>query len=485
MTNVNANDIMKSFLEYLYSILNGGNDQVPPSPDTFLTFCSPGTPFSKDAFDFAFRPLGSARDQNDANNLIRQMREFAHLVDQIPDPGAFRDKLAPHQSAQNRLSEMYKQILHSSKIVDYKLTDAEAATLKKAEDFLKTEKLVDEDPFDELPGEMTPVDTAQVTLYKQKERAHNDAKDLYMRRWLDAQTLAGEEGKRAAIMWTRMGDLYFKEYLNALDDWKVNGFKNTVELARAKVNQLTEKSMVLWKQKLENMVVKHEQTDSQMINFLTTTVIPSNFMRQEWQEYTFSKDVYDRKHSASETSWRAGAAFSMGIFSIGGGARGENTKAEFSVDKEKFKLKMRLCKVTIMRPWFYPEFFQNRGWDLPAGAGWTWDKKPSNGDVNNPDGMFIAYPTEVILARDIEIISEDFKSKFNSWSETVKGAAGFSIGPFSFGGGGGSTSSGSEYHFEETSQGFKSKNVQLIGFVNRLIPKAPNLLPTINQADLV
>ena len=326
MTNVNADDVIKSLLEYLYSVLTGGNDQVPPSPDTFLTFCSPGTVLPTNAFDFAFRPIGSARDQNEVNSLIRQMREFAHLVDQIPDPCAFRNKLAPHQSAQNRLSEMYKQILKSSKIVDYKLSTTEAATLKKAEDFLKTERMVDDDPFDELPGELLPVDTAQVTLYKQKERAHNDAKDLYLRRWLDAQMLAGEEGKRAAMMWTRMGDIYFKEYLNALDDWKVNGFKNTVELARAKVNQLTEKSMVLWKQKLENMIVKHEQEDSQMINFMTTTVIPSNFMRQEWPEYTFSKDVYDRKRSASETKWRAGAAFSMGIFSIGGGASGRTKR---------------------------------------------------------------------------------------------------------------------------------------------------------------
>lgn len=476
---------MKSFLEYLYSVLNGGTDKVPSSPDTFITFNSPGTPMSTSAFDFAFKPLGAARDQNEVNTLTRQMREFANLVDFIPDPTAFNDKLTPHQTSQIRLSEMYRQILKASKIVDYKMSDAENAILEKAKDYLQDDKLVDDDPFDEVPGVKTPVDSPEVKMYQQKERAHNDAKDLYVRRWLDAQTLDGEEGKRAAIMWTRMGDIYFKEYINALDDWKTNGYKNTVELARAKVNQLTEKSMVLWKKRLDEMIVKHEQSDSQNINFLTTTLMPSNFMRQEWMEYTFSKDVYNRKHTASETKWRAGAAFSMGIFSIGGGASGKKTREEITVDLDKFKLKMRLCKATIVRPWFFPEFFQNRGWDIPQGAAWTWNKRPSNGNFENPDGVFIAYPTEVIFARDIEIISSEFNSRFSAWSDTVKGGGGVSIGPFSFGGGASSTTKGEEFYYDATSKSIKSRGVQMIGFVNRLIPKAPNLLPTINQADLV
>jgi hypothetical protein len=485
MTNVNANDIMKSFLEYLYSVLNGGTDQVPPSPDTFITFNSPGTPLPPNAFDFAFKPLGAAKDANEVNVLTRQMREFANLVDFIPDPSAFNNKLTPHQSSQARLSEMYRQILKASKIVDYKMTPAEETILNKAKDYLQDDKMVDEDPFDENPGVMTPVDSPEVKMYQTKERAHNDAKDLYVRRWADAQTLAGEEGKRAAMMWTRMGDIYFKEYINALDDWKVNGYKNTVELARAKVNQLTEKSMVLWKKRLSEMIVKHEQEDNNGINFLTTTLMPSNFMRQEWMEYTFSKDVYNRKRTASETKWRAGAAFSMGIVAIGGGASGEDGKQEITVDLDKFRLKMRLCKATIVRPWFYPEFFLNRGWDIPAGAAWTWDKRPSNGNWDNPDGVFIAYPTEVIFAKDIEIICDEFNSRFDAWSKKVSGGGAVSIGPFSIGGGASSTSRGDSFYYDSTTKTIKSRGIQLIGFVNRLIPKAPNLLPTIKQADLV
>lgn len=487
MTNVQGNDIIKSFLEYLYSVLMGGSDKIPPSPDTFITFCSPGIPFGNDSFDFAFRPLSSAKDTAETNKLIMQMCEFAQLVDFIPDFNAFKDKMAPYQTSQMRLSEMYRQILKASKIVDYKLTPDEDKKLKKVQEYLQKPKLFDENPFDDIPGEMILYDSAEVVAYKEKERKCNDARERYINKWIDAQTLTGDEGKRATLLWSRMGQTYFKEYTNALDDWRAAGYKNIVELAYATINQLTEKSMVLWKERLQKMILQHEQqVPTSMIDFLTTTLIPSNFTSQTWQKYSFSKDTYNRKRLDSETKWKAGAAFSMGIFSIGGSASGKKETTKIDIDIDSFKLTFDLCMTTIIRPWFYPEWFANRGWDLPQkGTAWTWDKRPSNGNITAPDGVFIAYPTTAIFARNIKITSKEINSKFDAWSKTTSGGGGFSIGPFRIGGGGGSSTSGSETHFKKITNGIESTGIQLIGYVNRLIPKAPNLLPTIKQSDLV
>jgi len=90
-----------------------------------------------------------------------------------------------------------------------------------------------------------------------------------------------------------------------------------------------------------------------------------------------------------------------------------------------FRMSFDLVQAMVARPWFYPEFFMNRGWTLEKGHGWTFEEMPSNGEPL-PQGIFIGYPTQAIFVRNLVIESEEFSNAFSSYASQF--SAGGSVG---------------------------------------------------------
>jgi hypothetical protein len=138
----------------------------------------------------------------------------------------------------------------------------------------------------------------------------------------------------------------------------------------------------------------------------------------------------------------------------------------------------------IVRPWFYPEWFANRGWTLRKGEGWTFADMPSNGGAP-PKGEFIGFATQAIFVRNVQIKSADFVSAYQKVTKSVGGSGSVGFGPFTLSGGHSRSSSKEKFESKTDGEWLRVKGMQIIGFVNHLIGKAPNPLAELKDSDFV
>lgn len=123
----------------------------------------------------------------------------------------------------------------------------------------------------------------------------------------------------------------------------------------------------------------------------------------------------------------------------------------------------------------------NRGWTLRKGEGWNYDEMPSDGKVP-PNGNLIGYPTSILFARNIKIESAEFVSAYKAYSSRVGGGASVGWGPFRLSGSYSHAESGNRYNSEAKGEALTVPGMQIIGFVNHMIPKSPNPLPELKDA---
>lgn len=139
--------------------------------------------------------------------------------------------------------------------------------------------------------------------------------------------------------------------------------------------------------------------------------------------------MLDSTHHTESTSWSAGARVSWGLWSASGGVTSTSTDYSESFQLDEFSLSFSMAQVQVVRPWFFPEFLENRGWDLRKGEGWNYDEMPSDGG-SPPHGRFIGYPLQALFIKDLTIHSAQLAQAYNSHSSSVSANAGVGWGPF-------------------------------------------------------
>lgn len=482
---VSLNELGETLLAQIYQIVTGGDDNVPPSPDNFFSWCMPGIPFTLEDFTFCSKGIGGGMTAEEDKSLLQQAFNFSQVVDFIPDvTGIYGNDMQQTiwRTSEARMSHLYSEILRFSKVVSQELSQKEKAKLDKFRKLLRTTKKV-KDLITDEEKEVT-VDGPVLQAYNEKMQAYIVARMLYNTKRVNAQAATGAEGKMAVADWTNNATLYRMQVKAAMDAWVAGGFRNEVDQMNAFINQVTQRDMILWKQKLmENFHDAHVSGLGPGQEFLYTTLIPGNFASSGgWTEF-----AYDHKRASSlahseYNSWSAGAGLRFGLFGFGGGASGQSQKFNSNYSISSFKISFELTQVIISRPWFYPEFFMNRGWTLRKGEGWTYDDMPSDGQIP-PKGNFIAYPVMALFARNIVIDSAEFKSAYEEYKKSISAKASVGWGPFRLSGS--YTHGESEKKFESEFEGQKLKvpGMQIIGFVNHRIGKAPDPLPELKDSD--
>jgi hypothetical protein len=297
----------------------------------------------------------------------------------------------------------------------------------------------------------------------------------------------GAEGKAAVADWSANAEIYRRQVKSAMDAWINGGYKNDVDRISAYINSIGRRDMMLWKQALVELY------DDAILNglapgqrFLYTSVIPGDFARSKgWTRYSLSHNTVNTSSQSSSSSWSAKAGINYGLFSFGANGSGSSSDVSANTQISDFKLSMELCPVVVSRPWYYPEFFQNRGWTLRKGEGWFYDEMPSDGSAppNGPKGNFIGYPTMALFARNIQIDSLEFQSAYRAKKKELKTGGSVGWGPFSLGGSYATASGSTSYEARETKTGLAVDGMQCIAFVNHLIGKSPDPLPELKPAD--
>jgi len=487
-------DLGKLFYGQLYASVNGGDDTVPAQKDSFVSWCSPALAFEPQDFKFAVQGLasGTATRPGTADEdkiLNRQAASFANLIDFIPDVGGIydgREQDTVWRTSQARLSYMYGETLKFAKVVSTDLTPAEKAQLERFRGLLAiTKKRVN--PFTGEDEEVTEPSPVMVS-YSEKMEAYINAALEYNAAREAAQVATGPEGRAAVAYWTNNASLLRLRVKAAKDAWTAQGYRNDVDRMNAYIAQTTQRDMLLWKQKL---IENFEEADVESIDrghFKYTTLVPASFATNRgWTKFSTSHTSVNSSSSYASTSWGGSAGLNLGFFSIGGGVSSSERKYSSNFAISEFQLSFELTQAGIVRPWFYPEFFMNKGWDLPPGCGWHYPAKPSDGvgkPPNGPKGTLIGYPTSMLFARNVKIVSKDFVSAYKEYSKSLSAGASVGWGPFQISGHYSNAESGRSFSSTSDATTLTVPGLQVLGFINRLIPKSPDLAPGIKQSDL-
>lgn len=463
-------------LKQLSDILNGGDDRVPTSPNSFLTYCAPGLPFDAKEFDFAADGFGAAADAADYRRRLQQAFNFAQLVDFIPTldaPYGKREQEYLSRPSQQRLSTLYGEILRFSKVVNQELTPEQTAKIEKFRKLLTVTKEQKNLVTDEVT--QVTVDSPMIEAYRAKMAAYIEARLSYNAKRIAAEAATGATGVAAVADWASNAELYWLRVKAARDAWVATGYRNEVDEINAFLDQVTRRSMKLWKQSLvENFEKSQLSSTTPGSTFHFTTLIPGNFATSAgWTEYAMSHEHAAGNTHTESTTWSAGGSVSFGLFSFGANASGSSSSIQSDFKTESFSLSMELAPVLISRPGFYPEFFKNRGWTLKKGDGWFYKEFPSDGG-RPPKGNFIGYPTIAVFARNIVIESKEFASAFEHEQSQVSAGGSVGWGPFSLSGSYGHGESTTAWQATRDGAKLRVPGMQLIAFVNELTGAAPN-----------
>ncbi|MEW6371246.1 MAG: hypothetical protein AB1584_09945 [Pseudomonadota bacterium] len=474
-------ELGKSLLGTLNQILTGGDARVPAPCNNKISWCQPGIPFMPEDFEFAAEGLGSIADADHLRKMQKQAFNFACAVDFVPDVSGMYDgdrQQTIYRTSEARMSHMYGEILRASKVVQNDVTEEEKAKMEKFRGLLYQKKVTknlvtDEETEVTVPG---PV----MVAYTDAMANYVDAATNYQNKRIQAMTAVGQPGAAAVADFTLNAENYFLKVKAAQDRWTSQGYRNEVDQINAYIAQVTQRSMRLWKQRLQELYDRAVLTDIDSNSpFRYTTIIPGTFATAGgWTGYNFYHEQVNQHSDWRTSSWSGGAGINLGLWRVGGTA-GRSVQAEHSdMQISNFRMSFQLVQAMIVRPWFYPEFFMNRGWTLVPGQGWTFEKLPSNGEPV-PDGQFIGYPTQAIFVRNLEIESEEFSNAFSSYASQFSAGGSVGWGPFQISGS--YSYAGGEKNCEMKRDGAKITvpGMQIIAFVNHLIPKAPNPLPDI------
>lgn len=472
----------RQILSSLHGVLVGGDARVPADPAAKISWCQPGIPFSPADFEFGSNAM--FRDGVTAENarrLSRQAFDFATIVDFVPDVSGVYSGDAQQtiwRATGNRLSTIYGEILHASKVVQDDLTEAEKTKLEKFRNFLFTQKkfrneVTEEETTRTVPGRV-------FAAYQEARAAYLRSVTNYNSKRIQAQVATGEAGAAAVLDFQLNGANYAAEVDIQLQRWAAEGYKNEVEQALAYINQVTLRSMALWKQGLLDAFDRSLMTDAQSgSQFHYTTFSPARLAEGDgWTQFTQSHSSYRADASTYSSSWSGGGGIGFGFWRFGGGAGGSTSRESASTSIQNLKISFDLTQALIVRPWFFPELFSNRGWKLDPGHGWNFDQMPSDGAAN-PAGVLIGYPTQAVFVRNLVVESVEFASAFSRYASEVHGSASVGWGPFSFGGSYSRAESETHTDISRDEAKVEAKGMQLVAFVNRLIPKSPDPLPAI------
>lgn len=488
MNNNNPGDLMNALVAKLYATITGNDGSIKTPRNKFVSWFLPGIPFGPEDFTFCSKGfIGNTAEET--LNLYHQGFVLSKLFDFVPDVGnQFIDNSMQQTiftSSQDSISSIYKDVLKYSRVVDLPLSETE---LKKLQDFrnkLTTTKEVIDIMTDEKktvtePGPLTKAYTSKMSEYM-------DAADEYMNLIIDAQSAKGDdpEAIRRVAAFSNKSKFLRKKMEAAEMAWISEGYKNEYEQINAYINQVTQKSMVLYKQDLQNKFNSALLTSAADggSDFYYTTLLPGNFASNEgWSEFSFYEGDFETHFNKDTNSWGAKAGY-LGIFSAG--ASGSKTKENTSQKSSNFKASFKFTQVPICRPFFEPGFFAMRGWTLDKLWDLNFDKKPVSDGEEKPSGRLVAYPITALFVKDVTFTFDEAQ-EFSNYSKTELTAGGsVSWGLFS---GGGKYSKGKETkdvssHTEGSE--LKIEGIQLIGFINSIIPQSPNPDPSIKPEQFV
>ncbi|MFH8471076.1 hypothetical protein [Streptomyces sp. NPDC017991] len=437
-------------------------------PESFITMCMPGLPYEAADFDFArFGFTGSAEEIK-----ARQQAafNFAMLVDVVPSHEAVYDGVAIWKiNSASRLSTKYELILRNSKVAVDELSPNDEEALKKARAVIFTVKNEGK-PNEEIEP------TTKYENYRKYMTAYVKSVMEYNRKRLRHLTCPKAEEAHWLQDWQFNGESYLEEVKTAWSDWISFGYKGKIEEAFATIEQFTQRSAKQWKRELQSTYRANQFTGPAKYPF--TTLTPANFAKGGWTTYSLVSKQLDDKKVKKYEEWQVGASGNWGLWHASGGAKSYSETYTHDYKLDEFEVEFEITQAQIVRPWFYPEFLETRGWKMTEG----WENGNLSDGKKPPKGYMVAYPLHVIFIKDLKIKSKSLVTALKTEIKKVGADATVGYGAITFQGKYNGGKEGSHFTSKFTEDTVTVKGMQIIAFRNHLFNgKTPNPSPNVKK----
>ncbi len=491
-----SNDMMKALMNKLYETItgSGGDDASLALPRSkFVTWLMPGIPFSKEDFTFCSKGLiGDTAEET--NNLYHQAFVLSKLFDFVPEVSNdfdFQDDSMQQtlfSTTQDNITSVYSDILTHSKVVDIELTDEEKAKIEKFRNLLTTKKEVKNIVTDEITEVTQP--GAVTIAYNKMFNEYLTAVDEYVNMLIDAQSAKGnsEEAIKRVAKFNNSGHIYKQKVALAKANWVAQGYKNEFEMMNAYINQVTQRSMLLYKRDLEDKFESAKLTSATDGGspFYYTTLLPGNFAESKgWTEFGFTEMDSEEHLAKSTKKWGASAGARFAMFGGKAKASGSTSTENKDTKVTNFEASFEFTQIPICRPFFDPGLFTMRGWTLDDIWNLNFDNKPVSDGNQKPEGRLVAYPTMALFVKNVKLTFNEAKDHYDKITKDISGSGSAGWGPFKTSGSYSKSSEVSNTTSHVDGNTIVIPGMQYIGSINHIFPKVPDTNPDIDPALFV
>ncbi|MDE6538182.1 MAG: hypothetical protein K2M13_09150 [Muribaculaceae bacterium] len=458
----------KELLEAIYDRLldavtyqpEGGKN--PLQSDTTLLHFTNNAAVKTDSFTDLVTP-------SNPNGNLRHTEEFSRMVNVVP---ALSTEWFPGNDS---LSDTYRFIVNSANSATEPDPKAVAA-YEKAYEYLHPLTTI-KNPF---TGEETTerTDSAEYLAYEDNMDAYVTAITTYRASYniyLDTVAAGTEEEKKKADR-----------------DWQVtaprleNEIKKTFRQLQAGNGKFVEMALDILATTVNDgvrMALKCAQEAAADSCAMSSSLgfpskwymaypVPGNWAHEDAKGFSeieiSGKDTTIRNKETSNT-FSVDGTVNYGLWRVKADASGEFKHSKSEFDMNSVKIKAKVAKVQIMRPWFMESIFRLSNWttDIAPGSG-----KISNGKIDdaNKNNYLPLYPVAFIVAKDIEVEANFSHEDQEKISEAAKAGTSVGWGPFSIGG---------SYAYGKTDDHFHSSfrdgkltipGMQIMAWVSKIIP---------------
>jgi hypothetical protein len=126
-----------------------------------------------------------------------------------------------------------------------------------------------------------------------------------------------------------------------------------------------------------------------------------------------------------------------------------------------------------------------RAWDLDNTWHLNFDNKTVSDGAEKPAGRLVAYPVNALFVRNVRFTFSESEEHKQYAERHISGGGCVSYGPFVAGGSYESGNIRKDVQGNFAGGTVSIPGMSLIGFINNVIPKAPNLHPDIKPEQLV
>lgn len=449
------NEVIDAFRAKLYAAV-GNADPINniQGDDTYISFSQPGIPITGDELKFGFTSASLKEAELAA--------DFSEFINAIPSTNG------PWNPTGRLVTNEYWKCIDQPEVPIAELTPDEVARLEQARNLLEREVNV----LDPNTGTVVKgvADSLLYERYRERRTRYEDALLKYRTEFTNYMLAQGNP--TAEMRWLQLEPVLRSKVKASHDDWVAAG-KQQIETAISIRDNLERRGA-------ENVFRMRRETYEGLkrsfngADYIYTKYFPSDFWDNPsgWTQFSFQHDEVHKVDTTEIKKWGGSTSGSWGLWSWGGSASYNSQKTFGKADTSNFLVRFSLAKIPIRRTWMDAGLFSSRNWRFDPDIMGP-DERLSDG-AEDPTGKMVAYPTAMLVVRDVEV-KISTSSTQNSFSlKEVSGSLSGGWGPFSLKGNYYKKTTKKTHDYVLDADGILIPGMQVIGFVMHKLPQCPN-----------